>query len=64
MIYYHFVKKKYDEWPSSGTLIVTGSNNCKAKITAIDELTCTVEADVDGDDVYEWDSGIMNWEDL
>jgi hypothetical protein len=53
-----------DEWPTSGALLVTGNNNSKARITAIDNLTCAVEADVDGDDAYEWDSGIVNWEDL
>jgi hypothetical protein len=53
-----------DEWPYSGILVVEGKDNTKAKITAINELTCTVEADVDGDDDYEWDSGVMDWEDL
>ena len=54
-----------DEWPESGALIITGANNSKAKLTAIDHLTCTVEVDGDGNGIYdEWDSGVMNWEDL
>ena len=53
-----------DEWPESGTLIVTGAQNSKAKLTAIDHLTCTVEVDHDGDDIYEWDSGVIGWEEL
>jgi hypothetical protein len=53
-----------DEWPESGTLIVTGANDSKAKLTAIDHLTCTVEVDRDGDGTYEWDSDIINWEDM
>ena len=53
-----------DEWPESGTLTVTGANDSKAKLTAIDHLTCTVEVDHNGDGTYEWDSDIMNWEDL
>ncbi len=53
-----------DEWPESGILIVTGANDSKAKLTAIDHLTCTVEVDGDGDGTYEWDSGIINWEDM
>ena len=53
-----------DDWPESGTLIVTGANNSKAKLTAIDHLTCTVEVDHDGDDIYEWDSGVIGWEEL
>jgi hypothetical protein len=53
-----------DEWPESGILTVTGANNSKAKLTAMDHLTCTVEVDGGGDGTYEWDSGVMNWEDL
>ena len=53
-----------DEWPESGTLIVTGANNSKAKLTAIDHSTCTVEVDGDGDGTYEWDSGVVGWEEL
>ena len=53
-----------DEWPESGILIVTGANNSKAKLTAMDHLTCMLEVDRDGDDTYEWDSGIINWEDM
>ncbi len=54
-----------DEWPASGTLIVTGANGSKAMLTAIDHLTCRVEVDGDGDGDYdEWDSGVVNWVDL
>ena len=53
-----------DEWPESGTITVTGANNSKAKLTTIDHLTCTVEVDRDGDGTYEWNSGVLNWEDL
>lgn len=53
-----------DEWPTAGTLVVTGANGSKAKITAIDNVNCVVEADIDGDDSYEWDSGTMAWDDI
>ena len=53
-----------DEWPESGTLVVTGANGSKARLTAMDRLTCTVDVDGDGDDTYEWDSDIMDWENL
>ena len=53
-----------EEWPESGALVVTGANGSKAKLTAVDHLTCTVAVDSDGDDTYEWESDIMNWEDL
>ncbi len=52
-----------DEWPESGTLIVTGANNSKAKLTAMD-LTCTVDVDHEGDGTYDWFSDDINWEDL
>ena len=53
-----------DEWPESGALIVTGANGSKAKLTAIDHLTCKVEVDRDGDGDYEWVSDDMRWEEL
>jgi len=49
-----------DEWLTSGTLAVAGSSNTNAKITVIDYLTYIIEVDVDGDGVYEWDSGILS----
>ncbi|CAB1064202.1 hypothetical protein D1BOALGB6SA_8993 [Olavius sp. associated proteobacterium Delta 1] len=59
-----FILHDGDEWPTSGTLVVTGVNNSKAKITAIDNANCAVEADFDGDDSYEWDSGTIIWDDI
>ena len=59
-----FVLHEGDEWPTSGTLIVKGADNAKAKITAIDNLSCAVEADVDGDDSYEWISDTVNWDEI
>ena len=59
-----FVLHDGDDWPTSGALIVTGENNSKAKLSAIDNLHCTIEADVDGDDAYEWDSGLKAWDDI
>jgi hypothetical protein len=53
-----------DEWPESGTLIVTGANGSKAKLIVNDHLTCSVVVDGDGDGIYEWDSDIMSWEEL
>lgn len=53
-----------DDWPTSGTLVVTGANSAKAKITAIDNTSCYVEADIDGDDAYEWASVTMPWDDV
>jgi len=59
-----FILHDGDEWPISGTIVVTGANNSKAKIIAIDNINCIVEADIDGDDSYEWDSGTMVWDEI
>jgi len=59
-----FVLHDGDEWPESGILIVTGANDSKAKLIAIDHLTCSVEVDSGGDGTYEWQSDIKYWEDL
>lgn len=54
-----------DEWPTSGTLVVTGANNAKAKITAINNAHCSVEADIDGDGAYELVvTATMTWDDV
>jgi hypothetical protein len=52
-----------DDWPISGVLTVEGINSTKAILTAIDNEACRVEADTNGDGIYDWDSGILNWTD-
>ena len=59
-----FILHDGDEWPTSGTLIVEGANNAKAKLTVIDNANCAIEADVDGDDSYEWASDTLNWDEI
>ena len=53
-----------DIWPTSGILIITGASNTSAKLTVIDHTSCIIEVDFDGDGDYDWDSGIIGWEDL
>ncbi len=59
-----FVLHDGDEWPASGTLVVEGANSRKAKISSIDNANCVVEADIDGDDAYEWVSETLMWDDV
>ena len=59
-----FVLHDGDEWPASGTLVVEGANSAKAKISSIDNANCAVEADIDGDDSYEWVSETLMWDDV
>jgi hypothetical protein len=54
-----------DEFPSNGILLIVGANNTKARLTAIDNVSCRVEADTNGNDVWgevvDYDSGIIAW---
>jgi hypothetical protein len=53
-----------DENPSEGILLIEGAGNTKARLTAIDNISCRVEADTTGDDFWDYDSGPMAWTDL
>ena len=58
-----FLVHHEDDWPTSGLLEIQGEKNTRAKLSALDQLTYSVEADTDGDGVLDWDSGILNWKD-
>lgn len=58
----------FDEWPSQGVLIITGSvgnggNNTLGRLTAIDSSLCRIEADTNGDGFYDWTIEIL-WSEL
>jgi hypothetical protein len=53
-----------DEWPSTGSIFFEGDNSTQAQLVILDNLTCRIEADTDGDSIYDWDSGILKWSDL
>jgi hypothetical protein len=53
-----------DTWPSSGVLVATGTGNTKVRLTAINNTQCQIDADLDGNDIYESDIGTYNWPDL
>ncbi|WP_419655630.1 uncharacterized protein Dvar_47240 [Desulfosarcina variabilis str. Montpellier] len=53
--------------PSSGVLIVTGENGSsggptEARLTCYSEGQFQVEADTDGDGVYDWTSDMLSWD--
>jgi hypothetical protein len=50
-----------DENPSDGVLVAMGRNNTKARLTALSSTTYKVDADTNGDGVYDWNSGTLNW---
>lgn len=54
-----------DDYPTSGVLEVTGEGGTGVRLTAIDETTCQVDADTDGDGDYDdYASGPIFWADL
>jgi hypothetical protein len=55
-----------DEWPSEGILHIVGGSGSKAQLTAIDETTCEIEVDEDGDGSFDNPPGpiTMNWQDV
>ncbi|MFH1136509.1 MAG: hypothetical protein V1816_10555 [Pseudomonadota bacterium] len=50
-----------DDHVSSGVLVATGAGGRSARFTALSVQTYRIEADTDGDGVYDWDSGVLNW---
>jgi hypothetical protein len=59
-----FLVHHEDDWPTSGLLVIQGEKNTQAELSALDQLTCSVAADTDGDGVFDWDSGTLNWKDM
>ena len=49
-----FIYPALSTQPSSGAITLTGSNNCRARLTVVDAATYTVELDADGNGSYEW----------
>jgi len=53
-----------DLWPRNGVMVVTGTGNTKARLTAISNTQCQIDADLNGDGDYEWGPVTKNWVDL
>jgi hypothetical protein len=53
-----------DNWPSSGSFIVTGTQATKARLTFVDVTQFRVDADTDGDGAYDdYSSNNVLWTD-
>jgi hypothetical protein len=59
-----FIVHHEDDWPTSGLFVIQGQRNTQAELSALDPLNCSVAADTDGDGVFDWDSGILNWKEM
>lgn len=53
-----------DLYPTSGELIVTGANNAKVRLTAVDNTSVTLEYDLDGNGTYEVGPTTVAWSSL
>ena len=50
-----------EDWPGAGMLLCLGDLNTKARLTAVDASSYRLQADANGDDVYDYDSGVLPW---
>ncbi len=53
---------EYDEYPSQGAFVATGANGSRARLTFVSSETYRIEVDEDGNGEYEYDSGILYWD--
>jgi hypothetical protein len=58
-----FILHDTDDWPTSGQLVIEGDNDTIAQLTAIDQVSCRIEAYTNDVGIYDWDSGIIDWKD-
>jgi hypothetical protein len=59
-----FIVHYEDEWPTSGLLRIKGADNTRAQLTALNQVHLSIEADTDGNGGFEWDSGVIFWDDM
>ncbi len=58
-----------NDWPSQGVLICTGNtgiggSSTMARLTVLSSTQYQVEADTNGDGIWNYDTGLLNWSDL
>ena len=53
-----------DKWPGSGSLLIQGKDNATAELITGDNSNCMIIADLNGDDVIDFESEILNWESM
>lgn len=59
-----FVVFAEDDWPASGQMLIQGDSATNAQLTAIDQLHYRIEADTEGDGIFDLNSGLLNWDEL
>ena len=53
-----------DDPPYTGVLLITGANNSKCQLTALDAINAEILVDADGNDVFEEPMILTNWDTL
>ena len=51
----------YESWPSSGSFILVGEGNTRARLTFVSSTTFQIDADTTGNGLYDYNSGVENW---
>lgn len=51
-----------DDYPSEGILVLTGADDATVVMTVLSNTQYQVEADLDGDEVYDWGPETYDWE--
>lgn len=57
----NFKQLLFADHPSEGIMTVEGGEGTKARMTIIDSSSYMIEADLNGDGTYEWNSGKLYW---
>lgn len=52
----------YEDYPSEGIILAAGADDSSARLSFLTSGTYCVEVDEDGDGTYEYDSGILSWD--
>lgn len=58
------VQNYADAYPSSGTIVATGTGNSKVRLVVLSSTQVLISADADGNGTYEYGPVTRNWADL
>lgn len=53
---------EYDDYPIQGVFVADGAGSSSARLTFESSITYRIEVDEDGDGIYEYNSGILYWD--
>lgn len=56
-----FRQQVFAEHPSDGIMMIEGTEGTKSRLTILDSSSYMIEADLNGDGTFEWNSGTLHW---